>query len=145
MSFDLRYFSIHSSVLTLPQIVHLIPKSKCELSWYSKKTALLINVTVTTHIFLKSDGSVLNDEQLLLFLPIKIVLDKKGHDSQIFMENYKGEVTYSCQSTYCIFVIFFLERKVSNFMNTSEIEKHFRIMKYSRMIKYSRIMKYFRL
>lgn len=91
-----------------------MPPSRCELSWYSNNKTWLFNVRVTTHILLKSDGSVLNDEQILLRLPIKTVLDEKGHDPQIFMESYKGEVTYLCQSTYCIFIIFLLERKISN-------------------------------
>ena len=81
----------------------LIPESKeFELSCYCNNKALLFNVSVTIHFLLKSDGSILNDLQILLLLPIKSVLDEKGHDSPFFMENYKGGVTYLCQSAFLL-------------------------------------------
>lgn len=78
----------------------LISESKeFELTCYSNNKTCLFNVNVTIHFFLNYDESILNDEQIILLLPIKIVLDEKGYGSQFFMENYRVGVTYLCQST----------------------------------------------
>lgn len=55
-------FSFHSSVLSLYQILSLIPESR-EFEWscYSNNKALLFNGSVTIHFLLKSDRSILND------------------------------------------------------------------------------------
>lgn len=94
----------------------LIPESKeFELSCYSNNKAWLFNVNVTIHFLLKSDESILNDEQILLMLPIKTVLDERGHDSQFFMENYKKGVTYLCQSALLLnFHSVLPQEKISN-------------------------------